>query len=92
MVLSEPLTIGLPIGFPLVILGSILGTWRSKVPPPEAAGTGPELEDEPSPSGKNLGLEVLRRAVGEDLGRLGRPRCGPELLITPAVHLLYVSQ
>ncbi len=52
LVLQEPFTIGLAIGFPLVIIGSILGTWKSKVPPPEAAGTGPELEDEPSPSVK----------------------------------------
>jgi drug/metabolite transporter (DMT)-like permease len=51
-VLQEPLTIGLAIGFPLVIIGSILGTWKSKVRPPEAAGTGPELEDEASPTGK----------------------------------------
>lgn len=46
VVLSEPLTIGLAIGFPLVIIGSILGTWKSKPPPPEAAVTGPELTEE----------------------------------------------
>jgi drug/metabolite transporter (DMT)-like permease len=38
IVLSEPLTIGLAIGFPLVILGSVLGTWRST--PRTAAGVG----------------------------------------------------
>jgi drug/metabolite transporter (DMT)-like permease len=38
IVLSEPLTIGLAIGFPLVIIGSVLGTWRSTPPPAEAAG------------------------------------------------------
>jgi drug/metabolite transporter (DMT)-like permease len=51
-ILQEPLTIGLAIGFPLVIIGSILGTWKSKVAPPEATGTGPELEDEASPTRK----------------------------------------
>lgn len=51
IVLSEPLTIGLAIGFPMVIIGSILGTWKSKAPPPEAAGTGAELADESSPTG-----------------------------------------
>ncbi len=35
LVLSEPLTVGLAIGFPLVIVGSVLGTARS--PSPEAA-------------------------------------------------------
>ena len=29
IVLDEPLTIGLAIGFPLVIIGSVLGTWRN---------------------------------------------------------------
>lgn len=38
VVLGEPLTTGLLIGFPLVILGSVLGTWRNKPPPPEATG------------------------------------------------------
>jgi hypothetical protein len=36
--LDEPLTIGLAIGFPLVIIGSVLGTWRSAPPPPDATG------------------------------------------------------
>jgi drug/metabolite transporter (DMT)-like permease len=29
LILSEPITMGLVLGFPLIILGSILGTWRS---------------------------------------------------------------
>ena len=37
LVLNEPLTMGLAIGFPLVIIGSVLGTWRSTPPPAEAA-------------------------------------------------------
>lgn len=38
LVLKEPLTLGMAIGFPLVILGAILGTTRSrKVIPPVAA-------------------------------------------------------
>lgn len=37
VVLDEPITAGLVAGFPLIILGSILGTWRS-APPPEATG------------------------------------------------------
>lgn len=36
LVLAEPVTPGLLLGFPLIILGSILGTWRSS--PPEATG------------------------------------------------------
>ncbi len=40
LILGEPVTTGLLIGFPLVILGSILGTWRSAPPPPEATGAG----------------------------------------------------
>ncbi|MDN5761064.1 MAG: DMT family transporter [Microlunatus sp.] len=36
LVLSEPFTVGLLFGFPLIVAGSILGTWRS-VPP---AGVG----------------------------------------------------
>ena len=39
LVLSEPLTLGLAIGFPLVILGSVLGTWRSSPKPAEALPT-----------------------------------------------------
>ncbi len=33
LVLDEPITLGLIVGFPLIILGSILGTWRSAAPP-----------------------------------------------------------
>jgi drug/metabolite transporter (DMT)-like permease len=29
IVLAEPLTVGLAVGFPLVLIGSVLGTWRS---------------------------------------------------------------
>lgn len=32
LVLSEPLTLGMALGFPLVIAGSVLGTWRSRRP------------------------------------------------------------
>ena len=38
LILDEPITVGLAIGFPLIILGSILGTWRS-APPPDAVVT-----------------------------------------------------
>jgi drug/metabolite transporter (DMT)-like permease len=38
IVLGEPLTIGLAIGFPLVILGSVLGTWRSSPRTPTVVG------------------------------------------------------
>jgi drug/metabolite transporter (DMT)-like permease len=39
LILDEPITVGLAIGFPLIILGSILGTWRSASPPDTAAVT-----------------------------------------------------
>jgi drug/metabolite transporter (DMT)-like permease len=42
IVLDEPLTIGLAIGFPLVIIGSVLGTWRSAPPPVEPTGVSAE--------------------------------------------------
>jgi drug/metabolite transporter (DMT)-like permease len=45
VVLHEPVTIGLLIGFPLVILGSILGTWGRAAPAPDAAGSVAECED-----------------------------------------------
>jgi drug/metabolite transporter (DMT)-like permease len=49
LVLNEPLTMGLAIGFPLVIIGSVLGTWRSTPPPAEATGasadTTPQTSD-----------------------------------------------
>jgi drug/metabolite transporter (DMT)-like permease len=37
MVLDEPLTLGMAIGFPLVIAGSFLGTMKAKAPPAPAA-------------------------------------------------------
>jgi drug/metabolite transporter (DMT)-like permease len=37
LVLQEPITVGLLIGFPLVIVGSILGTWGRVAPPPDAS-------------------------------------------------------
>jgi drug/metabolite transporter (DMT)-like permease len=42
IVLDEPLTVGLAIGFPLVIIGSVLSTWRSARPPVDATGLGTE--------------------------------------------------
>ena len=39
LILDEPITTGLIIGFPLIIVGSILGTWRS-APPSSAVATG----------------------------------------------------
>jgi drug/metabolite transporter (DMT)-like permease len=39
IVLGEPLTIGLAIGFPLVIVGSVLGTWRSSPRTDKVVGT-----------------------------------------------------
>jgi drug/metabolite transporter (DMT)-like permease len=36
LVLDEPLTLGMAVGFPLVILGSFLGTMKSKAPAPLA--------------------------------------------------------
>jgi drug/metabolite transporter (DMT)-like permease len=41
LVLSEPLTAGMMIGFPLVILGSYLGTTKSRVAPAVAPATNP---------------------------------------------------
>ena len=42
LVLQEPITLGLVVGFPLVIVGSILGTWGRAAPPPEAVVCDPE--------------------------------------------------
>jgi len=44
LVLDEPLTVGIAIGFPLVIIGSILGTSRTKdaAPPAESVGVATE--------------------------------------------------
>jgi len=41
LVLKEPLTIGMGIGFPLVILGAILGTQRGRKAEPVAPATAP---------------------------------------------------
>ena len=43
LVLNEPITLGLLLGFPLIILGSILGTWRNATPP--EAAVEPTLKD-----------------------------------------------
>jgi len=50
IVLNEPLTAGLAIGFPLVILGSVLGTWRSTPREPAIVGADavPSVERERS--------------------------------------------
>ena len=40
LVLDEPITTGLLLGFPLIIVGSILGTWRSR---PPGAGLDPQV-------------------------------------------------
>jgi drug/metabolite transporter (DMT)-like permease len=45
LVLDEPITIGLIIGFPLVIIGSVLGTWGREAPAPDATGAVVECED-----------------------------------------------
>jgi drug/metabolite transporter (DMT)-like permease len=48
-VLGEPITIGLAVGFPLILVGSVLGTWHS--PPREAApvlAAAPPVGGEPS--------------------------------------------
>jgi drug/metabolite transporter (DMT)-like permease len=45
LVLDEPLTVGLAIGFPLVIIGSVLGTWRSATPAVEPTGVSTESGD-----------------------------------------------
>jgi hypothetical protein len=44
-VLHEPITAGLLIGFPLVIVGSVLGTWGREAPAPDATGAVVECED-----------------------------------------------
>jgi drug/metabolite transporter (DMT)-like permease len=48
IVLGEPLTVGLAVGFPLVILGSVLGTWRSTPSEPAVVGADavPSVEPE----------------------------------------------
>ena len=44
-VLHEPITVGLVVGFPLIIVGSILGTWGRAAPPPDATGSVTECDD-----------------------------------------------
>lgn len=43
LVLSEPFTIGVAIGFPLVIVGSVLATARSRRPDPGTRAEAPDL-------------------------------------------------
>ena len=53
LILHEPITLGLVVGFPLVIICSILGTWGRAAPPPDAAvcdaETGAAVLDEETP-------------------------------------------
>jgi drug/metabolite transporter (DMT)-like permease len=51
-VLGEPVTIGLAIGFPLIIVGSVLGTWRSTPRTRALVGTDtvPPLSEEAEPN------------------------------------------
>jgi drug/metabolite transporter (DMT)-like permease len=44
-VLQEPITLALVVGFPLIIVGSILGTWGAAAPPPDATGSLTECDD-----------------------------------------------
>ena len=64
VVLNEPLTTGLLIGFPLVIIGSVLGTWRSSPPPPEATGVSAESVAEPA--AEDVSDDDPRPAASED--------------------------
>jgi drug/metabolite transporter (DMT)-like permease len=50
LILKEPITIGLVIGFPLIIVGSILGTWRSTPGPASTVNRDSQIEpaDEPT--------------------------------------------
>jgi drug/metabolite transporter (DMT)-like permease len=51
LILSEPITVGLAFGFPLIVLGSILGTWRSSPEPDSTASDGglvAPVEEEPT--------------------------------------------
>ena len=50
VVLNEPITVGLAIGFPLIIIGSILGTWRSSTDPGSAATRGDVIEPAEEPN------------------------------------------
>jgi drug/metabolite transporter (DMT)-like permease len=50
LILKEPITIGIVIGFPLIIVGSILGTWRSTREPASTVNREGQFEpaDEPT--------------------------------------------
>src|SRR3954447_5803671 len=48
LVLQEPITIGLAIGFPLILVGSVLGTWRSRPRPAPDRVPAPAVGTEPS--------------------------------------------
>jgi drug/metabolite transporter (DMT)-like permease len=50
LILDEPITVGLAIGFPLIIAGSILGTWRSASPPDSAASSREAIEPADQPN------------------------------------------
>jgi drug/metabolite transporter (DMT)-like permease len=47
VLLSEPFTLGIAVGMPLILIGSVLATSRSPQTPEGAApGDGDQLEDE----------------------------------------------
>jgi drug/metabolite transporter (DMT)-like permease len=50
LILKEPITIGLLIGFPLIIVGSILGTWRSTREPVSAVNRNGQVEPTEEPT------------------------------------------
>lgn len=84
LILDEPITTGLLLGFPLIILGSILGTWRSKpqVDPDPGAGA------DTAPAGRTAAAEPLGNASlgNEPLGNapLGNEPLGNEPANEPA--------
>jgi drug/metabolite transporter (DMT)-like permease len=49
LVLHEPITIGLTLGFPLILVGSVLGTWRNRRAAAVVAA-GPAAMGDPAPS------------------------------------------
>jgi drug/metabolite transporter (DMT)-like permease len=48
LVLQEPITIGLAIGFPLILVGSVLGTWHSRPREAPVLAASPPAGTEPS--------------------------------------------
>ncbi|MCU1473316.1 DMT family transporter [Amnibacterium sp.] len=48
LVLHEPITIGLAVGFPLILVGSVLGTWRNRRPTAVAEGAASAAAQAPS--------------------------------------------